>query len=112
MSSDSSHEAWPTPEEYGRRYDEINRRLERSFLLAEYRGKSNVDVAVLQYRLSKLALAAEDIRAAIAVIEREDAGDEVTADAVVELRNACAEVADSFAEANDQLVRLLNFMSG
>lgn len=112
MNSDDPRKAWPTPEDYGRRYDEINRRLARSFLLAEYRGNSDVDVAALQYRLAKLALAAEDIRAAIAVIEREEASDEDMADAVVELRNACTEVADSFGEADGQLVRLLNFMSG
>jgi len=111
MDSQDARDPWPSPEDYGRRYDEINQRLARSFVLAEYRGNSDEDVPVLQYRLAKLALAAEDIRAAIAIIERGAAEDQATAEAVVELRNACAEVIDSFAEVNDRLVRLLNFVS-
>ncbi len=103
---------WPAPDEYGRRYEELNERLARSFVLAEYRGNSSEDVAILQYRLAKLALAAEDIRAAIAIIERGRVPDEAVAQAVVELRNACAEIVDSFAEANDRLIRLLNFVAG
>jgi predicted alpha/beta hydrolase len=109
---DNSRDAWPSPEQYGRRYDEINQRLAKSFVLAEYRGDSEDDVPVLQYRLAKLALAAEDIRAAIAILESEAPEDEAMAHAIVELRNSCGEVIDSFSEANDRLVRLLNFVSG
>lgn len=112
MTNRDPREAWPSPEEYGRRYAEINERLARSFVLAEYRGNSDEDVPVLQYRLAKLAMAAEDIRAAIAIIEREAPEDEAIAHAIVELRNACGEVVDSFAEVNERLVRLLNFVSG
>lgn len=112
MDNWDPREAWASPEDYGRRYEEINQRLERSFILAEYRGNSDEEVPVLQYRLAKLALAAEDIRAAIAIIEREASEDEVAAHAVVELRNACAEVIDSFTEVNERLVRFLNFVSG
>ena len=112
MHNRDEREAWPSPEEYGRRYEEINQRLARSLILAEYRGNSEEDVPVLQYRLAKLAIAAEDIRAAIAIIERETPDDEAIAHAIVELRNACGEVMDSFSEVNARLVRLLNFVSG
>ena len=105
-------QTWPSPEEYGRRYDAVNQRLEQSFVLTEYRGKSSEDVSVLRYRLAKLALAAEDIRAAIAILERGGPGDTAMASAIVELRNACGEVIDSFTDANERLVRLLNFVSG
>ena len=67
---------------------------------------------MLRYRLAKLVLAAEDIRAAIAIFEREAPEDDTTAHAVVELRNACGEVLDSFSEVHERLVRMLNFVSG
>lgn len=54
MNKPDPREAWPSTEDYGRRYDEINQRLARSFVLAEYRGNSDEDVPVLQYRLAKL----------------------------------------------------------
>lgn len=103
---------WPSPEDYGRRFEELNTKLGRSFALAEFRGESSEGSAVLQYRLAKIAIAAEDIRRAIAILETEGATDDSMANAVVELRNACAEVGDSFVEADPALVRLLNFLSG
>jgi hypothetical protein len=111
MGNQDPRDSWPSPADYGRRYEELNERLARSFALAEYRGDAEEDVPELQYRLAKLALAAEDIRAAIAILERGTSEDEAVAHAIVELRNACGEVIDSFTEANERLVRLLNFVS-
>jgi hypothetical protein len=103
---------WDAPKEYGRRFAEINARIERGLALSEYRAERPEDTAVLQYRLAKLAMAGEDIRRAIAVLETHPEKDEWIADAIVELRNACVEVAESFAEIDAQLVRLLNHFSG
>ena len=109
--SDGSKLPWNSPEEYGQRFAEINARLDRGLQSVEYRPGIE-EVAVLQYRLAKLAIAAEDIRRAIAVLEEHAHNDDWVADATVELRNACSEVADSFAEVDPLLVRLLNHFSG
>jgi hypothetical protein len=103
--------SWPTPEQYGQRFAVIDRRLAQRFLLAEYKGDSEEDVAILRYRLAKLYMAGEDIQAAIAMLANEEAGDKEMARAIVELRNACGEVIDSFSDVNDRLVKLLNFAS-
>ena len=103
--------SWPTPERYGKRFAEIDRRLAQRFLFAEYKGDSEEDVGILRYRLAKLYIAAEEIQAAVALLANEDAGSEEMARAVVELRNACSEVVDSFSDVNARLVRLLNFVS-
>jgi hypothetical protein len=110
-NSDGSKLPWDSAEDYGRRFAEINERLDRSLKSVEYRPRSE-EVALLQYRLAKLAIAAEDIRRAIAVLEEHSDNDDWVADAVVELRNACTEVADSFTEVDPLLVRLLNHFSG
>lgn len=103
---------WDSPEEYGRRFAEIDKRLARAFALTEYRGTSDHDGPVLRYRLAKLALAAEDLRRAISVLEQETDKDHWLADAVVELQSACEEITDSYREVDGLLVHLLNFLSG
>ena len=108
--TDGSKLPWDSAEDYGRRFAEINERLDRSLKHVEYR-PPGADVPVLQYRLAKLAIAAEDIRRAIAVLEQHSDKDDWVADALVELRNACTEVADSFADVDPLLVRLLNYFS-
>lgn len=105
------HDNWPSAKQYGQRFAALDKRLARGFLLAEYRGASEQEIAVLRYRLAKLYIAAEDIQAAIGILVEEASGDTVKSEAVVELRNACGEVIDSFGEVNDSLVRLLNFLS-
>lgn len=102
---------WPSAEEYGDRFDAINRRLEKSFASREYLGGSPEDLGVLRYRLAKIAIAAEDIRRAITVLESDASDDDTAAHALVELRNACTEVTESFADVDALLVRLLNYTS-
>lgn len=108
----SASPRFPSPEDYGSRFEEINTKLGQSLALSEYRGKSNEDTEVLRYRLVKLALAAADITRAIAVLAEGNGDDDMMAEALVELRNACAEVTDSFTDADPRIVRLLNFVSG
>lgn len=103
---------WDAPEDYGRRFAEIDHRLARAFALMEYRGGGGDEAAVLRYRLAKLAIAAEDLRRAIGILEREAKKDNWLADAVVELRSACEEIRDSYGEADQRLISLLNFLSG
>ena len=104
-------EPWPSAEAYGDRFDALNRRLEQSLASREYTGGSPEELGVLRYRLAKIAIAAEDIRRAIRLLERESIDDDTIANAVVELRNACTEVSESFAEVDSLLVRLLNYSS-
>lgn len=107
---DSPELPWPTPKEYGQRFQALNERLGRSLALFEYRGESTEDKAVLQYRLAKLAIAAEDLRRAIGVLEMDNASDQQLAEALTELRGACSEVCDSFVDADDRIIRLMNFL--
>jgi hypothetical protein len=102
---------WPTLEDYGRRYEDLNTKLGRTFSLAEFRGESSDDVSVLRYRLAKIAIAAEDICRVIVIFGADGVTDDRMANAVLELRNACAEIGDSFVDADPALVRLLNFLS-
>jgi len=71
---------WDSAKDYGRRFEEINERLDRSLRRMEYR-LPDTEVEVLQYRLAKLAIAAEDIPRAIAVLERHPENDDWVADA-------------------------------
>lgn len=66
---------------------------------------------MLRYRLAKLAIAAEDIRRAIAVLEEHSDNDGWVAGSVVELRNACMEVESSFSDVDPLLVAVLNHFS-
>ena len=77
----------------------------------EYRAGSATELAELRYRLAKLAIAAEDLRQAIRILEDDSQSDDVVASALVELRNACDEVRDSFAETDSRIVKLLNFVA-
>lgn len=45
---------------------------------------------------------------AVAVLEQEDSTDEQKADALVDLRQACAEAVESFTDIDHELVRFLN----
>jgi hypothetical protein len=107
----SNAERWPTPQEYGRRFAEIDQNLSRSFENAELRWESSETAGRVRYRLAKIALAGEDMRRAIGVLERTESTDAEKADALVELRQACAEAADSFSQIDRELVRLLNLTS-
>jgi nitrogen regulatory protein PII-like uncharacterized protein len=99
---------WPEDEEYGRRFRELDSRIERSFTLLEYRPDSE-ESAVLRYRIAKLAIASEDIRKAISVLE-DGAEDEVLLTAMIELENACREVSHSYSEVHPLLVQFMNFV--
>jgi hypothetical protein len=102
---------WPTPQDYGRRFAEIDRNLSRSFESAEFRWESPDASARVRYRLAKIALAGEDMRRAVAVLELVDSTDEQKAAALVELRQACAEAVDSFSDVDRELLHLLNTTS-
>jgi len=102
---------WPEPSDYGRRFAEIEKNLLRSFAHAEMRWNSVETSGRVRYRLAKIAIAGEDMRRAIAVLERTDSTDEEKAEALVELRQACAESVDSFTDIDHELVQLLNVMS-
>lgn len=101
---------WPSDKSYGSRFKAIDERLERSFTLSEYQGTSVEDLGVLRYRLAKLAIAAEDIRRAIRIVEEGTYGDEEVAEALVELRAACTEVEESFRDADPRIIAMLNFI--
>jgi hypothetical protein len=104
------HLPWPPAEEYGLRFREINEKLSRVFGLLEYRAETAEQLGVLQYRLAKLAIAAEDIRRAISVVEVGIVNDELMAQALVELRSACSEVIDSFKDADAHIIALMNYL--
>jgi hypothetical protein len=108
MSDDSS---WPTPADYGRRFAEIDRNLAKSFQNAEMRWDSPERDGRVRYRLAKIAIAGEDMRRAVAVLEQVDSTDEQKADALVELRQACAAAVESFSDIDHELVRFLNIAS-
>ena len=113
MAEDTDHNSdWPTPADYGRRYEDFNARLGRSFALAEFQGESAEATFTLQYHLAKIAIAAEDLGRAIMILAREGSTDDDMAKAIVELRNACTEIGDTFVEADPALVGFLNFLSG
>lgn len=110
QNDESSAAGWPTPNDYGNRFREINERLERSSAFVEYGRESREDAAILEYRLAKLAIAAEDLRRAIGVIEKASATDPQLAEVLAELRGACIQICDSFADADERIIRLMNFL--
>jgi hypothetical protein len=107
----SDQDSWPDASEYGRRFAEIDRNLTRAFANAEIRFDSPETDGRVRYRLAKLAIAGEDIRRAVAILEDLYSTDSQKADALVELRQACAETADSFADIDQELIRFLNAAS-
>lgn len=108
MPDDTS---WPTSSDYGRRFAEIDNNLKRSFQSAEMRWDSAETDGRVRYRLAKIAIAGEDMRRAVAVLEQPGSSDEQMANALVELRQACAEAAESFTDIDHELVQFLNTMS-
>lgn len=103
----SSH--WPSAGDYGSLYSELSARIQRGLAMIEYQPEP-AEAELLRHRLVKLAIAAEAIRRAISLVEQGH-GDDLLADTIVELENACREVNDSYQEVQPALVRLLNFLS-
>lgn len=103
----SSH--WPSAEDYGNNYRDLTARIKRGMGMTEYH-PDPAEAELLRHGLVKLAMAAEDIRRAISLVEQGH-GDDLLADAIVELENACREVSDSYQQIQPALVRLLNFLS-
>jgi hypothetical protein len=104
----ADEQAWPDASNYGHRFEEIDAQLQRSFSNAEFRWRNPETAGRLRYRLAKIAIAGEDVRRAVGMLAHEKLGDEEKAIALVELRNACQEITDSFAEIDGDLIALLN----